>query len=160
KLGISIGMGTDTFPPDFLENMRTGVNLCRVVERDEGACSAADLYNAATLGGADALGRSDLGRLTAGAKADITIFDLTGFHLGQFIDPIQTMVLGGASCDFKAVIINGCIVMRDRQIPEVDLDAYRERAQTQFDRLKAKYPERTWRHLPLTEIFLPSFPYA
>lgn len=112
-----------------------------MVEQDETVCSAADLYTAATTGGADALGRSDLGRLAPGAKADITVFDFTGFHLGQFIDPIQTMILSGSGCDFRTVIINGRIVMQDRQIAGVNLDEYRHRAQAQFDRLKARYPD-------------------
>lgn len=159
KLGINIGLGTDTYPPDVIENMRQGVNLCRVIERDKAACSAADFYTAATLGGAAALRRDDLGRLAPGAKADITIFDLSGFHLGQFIDPIQTMVLSGSGRDFKTVIINGRVVMRDREIPGVDLKEMGLRAQAQFDKLRSTYPERTWRHPPVDEIFGPSFPY-
>ena len=159
KLGINIGLGTDTYPPDVIENMRQGVNLCRVIKRDKAACSAADFYTAATLGGAAALRRDDLGRLAPGAKADITIFDLSGFHLGQFIDPIQTMVLSGSGRDFKTVIINGRVVMRDREIPGVDLKEMGLRAQAQFDKLRSTYPERTWRHPPVDEIFGPSFPY-
>ncbi len=158
KLGIKIGLGTDTYPPDVIENMRQGAHLCRVVERDKAACSAADFYTAATLGGAAALRRDDLGRLAPGAKADITIFDLSGFHLGQFIDPIQTMVLSGSGRDFKTVIINGRVVMRDREIPGVDLKEMGLRAQAQYDKLKSTYPERTWRHPPVDEIFTPSFP--
>ena len=88
--------------------------------------SAADYYTAATIGGANALGRPDLGRLTPGALADITIFDLDGFHLGQFIDPIQTMVLSGSGRDFKTVIVNGRIVVRDRQIDGVDFAEMRD----------------------------------
>lgn len=159
RAGINIGLGTDTFPPDFVENMRQGVNLCRVMERDVTACSAADFYDVATLGGAAALRRPDLGRLAPGAKADITVFDLRGFHLGQFIDPIQTMVLAGSGRDFRTVIINGRTVMRDGQIPGVDLDELRDRAQSQFDRLIAKYPLRTWRHPPVEQIFRPSYAY-
>ena len=59
--GITIAMGTDTNPPDLVDNMRQGLNICRVVDGGETA-SAAEFYNAATLGGAKALGRSDIGR--------------------------------------------------------------------------------------------------
>jgi cytosine/adenosine deaminase-related metal-dependent hydrolase len=159
KRGINIGLGTDTYPPDIVENMRQGINLSRVIERDKSACSAAEFYTAATLGGAIALRRDDLGRLAPGAKADITLFDLSGFHLGQFIDPIQTMVLSGSGRDFRTVIIDGRVVMRDRQIAGVDLAEYRDRAQRQYDKLISTYPERTWRHPPVEEIFTPSFTY-
>ncbi|MGE0239402.1 MAG: amidohydrolase family protein [Parvibaculaceae bacterium] len=160
KKGISIGLGTDTFPPDMVENMRIGIGLCRVAESDVAACSSADFYNAATIVAADAIGRPDLGRLAVGAKADMTLFDLSAFELGQVIDPIQTMMLSGTGRDFKTAIVNGRTVMRDRQLPGIDLDDYRRRAQSQFDGLIAKYPMRTWRHPPVEEIFSPSFPFG
>ena len=56
-------------------NMHIGVMTARVAGGDM-RVSAADYYHAATIGGADAIGRPDLGRLTPGALADITIFDL------------------------------------------------------------------------------------
>lgn len=156
--GVNIGLGTDTFPPDMIENLCQGINLCRIVEQDPAVCSVSDLYIAATLGGAQALRRPDLGRLAVGAKADMTVFDLDGFHLGQFIDPIQTMVLGGSGRDFKIVIVNGRVVVEDRCINGVDLTALNEQAQRQYDKLRDSYPERTHRHPPAAEIFEPSFP--
>jgi hypothetical protein len=33
-----------------------------------------------------------------------------------------------------------------------------QRAQEQFDGLIAKYPERSWNHPPVSEIFPPSYP--
>ena len=158
RAGIRIGLGTDTFPPDMVENMRLGISLCRVAEGDVTACSSADFYNAATLVAADALGRPDLGRLAIGAKADMTLFDLSAFELGQVIDPIQTMMLSGTGRDFKTVIVNGRVVMLERHLPGIDLEQYRDRAQRQFDGLIAKYPMRTWRHPPVGEIFSPTFP--
>ena len=160
KKGVSIGLGTDTFPPDMVENMRIGIGLCRVAESDVAACSSADFYNAATIVAADAIGRPDLGRLAVGAKADMTLFDLSAFELGQVIDPIQTMMLSGTGRDFTTTIVNGRVVMRNRQLPGIDLEDYRRRAQLQFDGLIAKYPMRTWRHPPVEEIFTPSFPFG
>ncbi|WP_296737570.1 amidohydrolase family protein [Mesorhizobium sp.] len=159
RQGIPIGLGTDTFPPDMVENMRLGISLCRVAEHDVAACSAADFYNAATIVAADSLGRPDLGRLAVGAKADMTLFDLGAFELGQVIDPIQTMMLSGSGRDFRTVIVNGRVVMKDRELPGVDLRAYRDRAQKQFDGLIEKYPLRTWKHPLVSEIFHPSFDY-
>lgn len=130
--GVRIGLGTDTFPPDMVENMRLGVSLCRVAEHSVTACSSADFYDAATIHAADALGRPDLGRLSPGAKADMTLFDLSDFAIGQLIDPIQTMMLSGTGRDFHTSIINGRVVMHDRLLPGVDLDAWHARAQVQF----------------------------
>lgn len=158
RRGIKIGLGTDTFPPDMVENMRIGISLCRVAESDVAACSSADFYDAATVVAADAIGRPDLGRLAVGAKADMTLFDLSSFEMGQIIDPIQNMMLAGTGRDFKTVIVNGRVVMKDRQLPGIDLEEYNAKAQAQFERLIEKYPLRTWKHPPVEQIFSPSYP--
>ncbi len=157
-MGIRLGMGTDTAPPDMILNMQTGLLLCRVVERGADACRAEDFYDAATLGGAAALGRDDLGRLAPGAKADLTIFDLSSPELGQAIDPIQTMMISGAGRHFRSVVIDGRFVMEGGAIPGVDAAADAARAQAQFDRLIALYPRRTVGHPPVEEIFSASYP--
>jgi cytosine/adenosine deaminase-related metal-dependent hydrolase len=152
-LGINIGLGTDTYPPDMIENMKLGIQLCRVVERDPTACRAEDYYDAATLGGATALGREDLGRLRPGARADLIVFDLSDPRLGQVIDPIQTMMLSGSGRNVATVIIDGRFVMENYRIPGVDYDALAEQAQRQFDGLVALYPRRTFQHPPVNQIF-------
>lgn len=155
--GVRVGLGTDTFPPDILLNMHVGVMATRI--RTGGpTVSAADYYTAATIGGADALGRRDLGRLMPGALADITIFDLRGVHLGPLFDPIQTMVLSGTGRDFSTVIVDGRTVVSDGQIAGVDLPGFHARAQRQYEKLIASYPERTHLRPPVEEIFVPSFP--
>jgi cytosine/adenosine deaminase-related metal-dependent hydrolase len=155
--GINIGLGTDTYPPDIIRNMHVGVMVSRVMDSDMLACSAADYYNAATIGGADAIDRPDLGRLAPGAKADMTVFDLSGFHMGQFVDPIQTMVMNGTGRDFKTVIINGRIVVENRMIKGIDFGRLQKQAQSQFDKLRRSYPERTHLHPPEDKIHRPSF---
>jgi cytosine/adenosine deaminase-related metal-dependent hydrolase len=75
--GIVMAMATDTAPPDMVRAMDTGMVLTKAIARVKSAGSAADLYRAATIGGADFLGRDDLGRLAAGAQADLVVFDLT-----------------------------------------------------------------------------------
>jgi cytosine/adenosine deaminase-related metal-dependent hydrolase len=155
--GVNIGLGTDTHPPDFIQNMHAGVMLSRVMDGDM-QTRAADYYTAATVGGADALGRPDLGRLAPGALADIVVFDLSGLHLGPLVDPIQTLIMSGSGRDVRTVIVNGSVVMRERQIAGVDVDELREQAQRQYDTLRASYPERTHLHPPVEEIFAPAFP--
>jgi cytosine/adenosine deaminase-related metal-dependent hydrolase len=157
-MGLKLGLGTDTFPPDMVLNLQLGVMLCRVVERDAAAASAADLYDAATLGGAEALGRGDLGRLEAGAKADITVFDLSSFRMGQVIDPIQTMLLNGSGRDFKAVIVDGRFAVEDGRVPGMDEATLARQAQAQFEKLMDLYPVRTLSHPSPEEIFAPSYP--
>jgi len=157
-MGIRIGMGTDTYPPDMFLNMQVGLLVCRVLEHSVAAVRAEDLYDVATVGGADALGRPDLGRLQPGSKADLIVIGFDEPFLGQTIDPIQTLLLNGSSNVVDTVMINGRFVMENRVIPGVDDREYRRRAQAQFDGLIAKYPLRTLGHPPVSEIFSSSYP--
>lgn len=158
EMGLRIGMGTDTSPPDMIMNLQVGMILARVTAGTVGAVRSEDYYDAATIGGADALGRPDLGRLQPGSRADITVFDLDRPHLGQIIDPIQTMLLAGHGRDFSTVIIDGRFAMQDRSIPGIDEAADKKRAQAQFEGVMARYPERTLGHPPMGEIFSSSYP--
>jgi cytosine/adenosine deaminase-related metal-dependent hydrolase len=158
RRGLRIGLGTDTWPPDMVLNMQLGLMLGRVMDGDPATTRAADLYDAATVGGADALGRPDLGRLRAGAAADVVVFDLGHDRIGQTIDPIQTLLIGGAGRDVRHVIVAGRDVVVDGQIPGLDMAAASARAQAQFDGLVARYPERTWGHPPVGDIFASSYP--
>ena len=156
-LGITIGMGTDTHPPDMVLNMQLGLLLARVAEADAQSVRAEDLYDAATLGGAKALGREDLGRLAPGARADLTVIDLDAPEMGQVIDPIQTLMLNGSGREIGTVVVDGRFVMKDGRIPGIDERAMRTQAQAQFDRMAAQYPDRTHSHPPLDEIFSSSY---
>lgn len=153
-MGLNVGMGTDTWPPDMILNMAFGMTTARIAEGLVSIRSEA-LFDAATLGGARALGRDDLGRLAPGAQADIAVIDLTAAL--QTPDPVQTLLTSCSGRDVRDVWIDGRRVMRDREIPGVDTASDRARAQAQLDRLVAKYPDRTLGHPPLSEIFLPSY---
>ena len=156
-MGLNIAMGTDTAPPDMVMNLQTGMILSRTIAGNVGAVRSEDYYDAATIGGANALRRPDLGRLQPGSRADITVFAFDRPHSGQVIDPIQTMMLTGHGRDFVAVVIDGRFVMENRAIPGQDEAADNLRAQKQFEGVMARYPERTLGHPPMSEIFSSSY---
>ncbi|MDX3974162.1 amidohydrolase family protein [Shinella sp.] len=155
---IRLALGTDTAPPDMVLNMQVGMLVNRVLDRSVTTVRSEDYFDAATVGGADALGRPDLGRLQPGARADIVVFDLSTPDVGPVIDPIQTLMLTGSGRDVRSVFIDGRPVMENRIIPGVDFDAYGRQAQRQFDAMTAKYPDRTVHHPPISEIFSSAYP--
>lgn len=158
KLGVNIGMATDTSPPDMLMNLLMGLVACRISEKASDVVLSKDFYDAATLGGAKALGRTDIGRLAAGAKADIAVFRLDDPYMTPTVDPITTLVLGGSGKVTQAVFVDGRLSMLDGKLAGFDIRAAREQAQRQFEGLIAKYPDRSWQHPPVSEIFSPSYP--
>lgn len=158
RRGIRMAMGTDTFPPDFFQNIRTASILSRVLTGEVKDSTYADMFRAATLGGAQFLRRPDLGRLAPGAKADIIAIDLSGFHMGNVEDPIRTMFVSGSGRDVKLTIINGRIVMQGREIPGISFAELQQKGLAYFTKLRASYMQRDYQKLPENEIFKPSFP--
>ena len=76
RAGVNMGLGTDTAPHNLVEEMRKAAVLARIAARDISTVTTGDLLHAATVGGANALMRDDLGRIAAGKKADLVLVDM------------------------------------------------------------------------------------
>ena len=130
--GVNLALGSDTYPRDLIMQMRIASYFGKVISHNLFAAPAAEVFEAATLGGARALGRDDLGRLAPGAKADILVIDLATrdtLRFGPVRDPIKALVECGIGDDVVTVIVDGVVRMRERVIPGVDLAAVRAQAQ-------------------------------
>ena len=157
RAGVNIALGSDSFPPDLIRGMDYGNNVMKLIDGQKSAGAAADYFRAATLGGARALGRDDLGRLAPGALADLIIVDLSHLRTGPIDDPIRTLLMNAGGAFVRTVVINGRTVVRDGQIPGVDFVALKAAGQAYFDKMKAAYPERDYLRRPVKELFPPSF---
>ena len=71
KAGINVGIGTDCHPHNMLEEMREAAILVARHRAAHVFRDTADVFDAATIDGAKALLRDDIGRLDVGTKADI-----------------------------------------------------------------------------------------
>ena len=158
--GINIAMGTDTFPADMLDQLRQGLNIARVKEGSAERTRILDLYNAATLGGAQALGRDDLGRLAAGARADITVFRLGAFHQGPFFDPLKNLVTAGRGDDCIASYIDGRCVMQGGQVVGIDYAALQRQADALFEKQMRHHSDRAFGNPPWRTLFHSAIPFA
>ncbi len=144
EAGINIALGSDTYPRDMIMQMRTASYFGKVMSANLKAATAAEVFAAATLGGARALGRDDLGRLAPGAKADLVIIDPTGggtLRWGPVRDPIKSLVECGIGDDVETVIVDGVVRLENRRIPGVDLAAVRARAQVAGEDVWARLQE-------------------
>ncbi len=73
----------------------------------------------ATLGGAQALGRSDCGSLEIGKRADVAIWDVTGVESAGSWDPAALLLAGPNKV--RDLFVEGRQVVRDGQITTIDL---------------------------------------
>jgi 5-methylthioadenosine/S-adenosylhomocysteine deaminase len=142
--GVNIALGSDTYPRDMIMQMRTASYFGKVMSGDLGAATAGEVFAAATLGGARALGRDDLGRLAPGAKADLIIVDVAGrdtLRWGPVRDPIKSLVECGIADDVETVLVDGVMRMENGRIPGVDLSDVRARAQAAGEEVWARLEE-------------------
>ena len=158
RMGVNMALGTDAFPMDMIMEIRHAAIMGKVAERDPLAVTARDVFNAATLGGAKALGREDLGRLAPGAKADIVIVDLTGLHVGLIDDPIKTLVYMASQRDIETVIVDGRVVVEEGRVPGVDGEELARRANEVNQRQKIAFVRQNPMGLSAEDFFPPSFP--
>lgn len=156
--GLNLSLGSDSFPPDLIRGIDTGVSVAKVQNGDTSAGDLAGYVDAATIGGARALHRPDLGRIRVGAQADLTAFRLDDVRIGAVEDPLRTLVLNGSARDACLTMVAGRVVMRDGEIDGVDLPAVRADTQVLFAKMRAAYPARDHRSGSIDELFPPVFP--
>ena len=90
--------------------------------------TARDALGIATRGGAQVLGRSDIGHLAVGMCADLALFDLDtlGFAGGAVHDPVGSLLLC-ASTQADYTVVNGRVVVRNGQLATLELGPLVER---------------------------------
>jgi len=123
--GIVVGIGTDGSASnnnvDMFGEMNTAAKIHKVDRMDPTAMSAATTLHTATLGGAAVLGADGyIGSLEAGKKADCIVLDLNQPHLTPIYHPVSHLVYAARGSDVIHSVINGRVVMRDRQLLTLD----------------------------------------
>ena len=90
--------------------------------------TARDVLALATRGGAEVLGRGDIGQIAVGRCADLALFDLDtlDFAGGAVHDPVGALLLC-ASPKARHTVVNGRVVVRDGRLATVDLPRLLER---------------------------------
>ena len=118
--GINLCLGTDTAPQSMIEAMRWASLLGKIMHRQAGRATAGDVFNAATLAGATALKRPDLGRISVGAKADLLFWSQSKLFMAPLRDPVRNLVSSAQAEDLDSVMIDGRWVMRGGRLLTVD----------------------------------------
>jgi cytosine/adenosine deaminase-related metal-dependent hydrolase len=121
--GITMSLGTDTSPQSLIEGMRWAAVMSKVVERDTRATTAAHVFDAATLGGARALGRDDLGRIAAGARADLVLWKGRSWGMTPLRDPVRNIVYNATAEDVDRVWVDGRPVVTGGRVLAADEEA-------------------------------------
>jgi 5-methylthioadenosine/S-adenosylhomocysteine deaminase len=111
--GATVGFGTDCAPHNLVEELRLAMHAGRIMSTDIHSIDTAGVFHAATVGGAMALGRDDLGRLATGACADIVLVDLAHPQMAPARDPLRSFIFHAADRAVRTVLVGGNVVLRD-----------------------------------------------
>lgn len=143
KQGINVGLGADGAPCnnnlDIFVELRLAA-LIHLPRTGPTSLSAMQVLELATLNGAKALGlEGEVGVLQEGAKADVITVDLSQAHsTPRSDDPVSTLVYSAQGSDVRDVIVDGQVLMRQRQLLKVDERQILESARLHANRLISK----------------------
>ena len=122
--GVPVGLGVDGSASNdgahMLGEARQALLLQRV-GHGPAAMTAREALEIATLGGAQVLGRDDIGALAPGMSADLVAFDLRGVtHAGAGHDPVAALVFCH-SVNAALSVIDGRVRVREGRLVDVEL---------------------------------------
>jgi len=139
EAGVRLSLATDgaasNNSQDMIEALKFGALLQKVVHQDSTVVTAPEILRMATVGGADALHRPDLGSLEPGKQADFFLFDPRHPKSTPLHDPISTLVYTGSEHNVVTTVAAGRIVLEDGVITSVNEGELLAQAQAAADRL-------------------------
>jgi len=130
--GVTVGLGTDgaaSYTYDLFEVMKMAAMLQKVKHLDAEVLTAEDALEMATVDGARVLGLGDqVGSLEPGKRADIILVDFQQPHLMLAHQIVSKLVYSARGHDVATSIIDGQVVMENRQVLTMDEAAVLNRA--------------------------------
>jgi 5-methylthioadenosine/S-adenosylhomocysteine deaminase len=160
RSGVNMGVGTDTYPHNMLDELRLVSYLARTQAGEPRTMNSTDLFNAATIGGAKALGRDDIGRLAQGCRADIVLVDMTHPMMRPTHDPVRSLIYAAGDRAIRTVIVDGERVVDDGKVLTMDYPAAAAALHEAQARVKANVPNLDWDHRSAEAISPLTFPSA
>ncbi|WP_333816577.1 8-oxoguanine deaminase [Tabrizicola sp.] len=127
--GVKVGLGVDGSASNDAGNLVAEVRMAMLLQRvarGADAMSAREVLEIATLGGAQVLGREDLGSLEPGKRADLAVWDMRGVEAAGSWDPVAALVLCGPT-RVRHLVVEGRQVVREGQMQTLDLPRVLER---------------------------------
>lgn len=125
EMEIAVGLGTDGAASnntlDLFSDMRACAMMHKLNSLDSSAASAREIVKMTAINGAKVLGmEKEIGSLEAGKKADIITINLNKPHLTPIYDPYSHLVYCVNGGDVENSVVNGKIIMRNREVKTLD----------------------------------------
>jgi 5-methylthioadenosine/S-adenosylhomocysteine deaminase len=123
--GVTVGLGTDGAASnndlDMFEAMRQAALLHKLQTGDPRAIPAPTALAMATIDGAKALGLDRvIGSLEPGKRGDVIAVSMATARHTPMYDPVSHLVYVTRGDDVRTTVVNGRVLMRDRQVLTLD----------------------------------------
>lgn len=118
KVGLAVDGSASNDGGDLLAECRMGMLVARGAG-GPGAMSPREALRVATRGGAECLGRDDVGSIEVGKRADIALFGVDDLAHAGAADPVASLVLC-ASRGVRHLLVEGRLVVRDHRLTGID----------------------------------------
>ncbi|MBI3207733.1 MAG: amidohydrolase family protein [Candidatus Solibacter usitatus] len=134
-LGIAMGLGTDGFAgsnndANLFEEMDLAAKLQKVTTLDPTTMPALRVLEMATITGARALGLDkEIGSIEAGKRADMIAVRLDAPHAIPMYSVVSQMVYALKGSDVNDVMVNGKLIVKDRNVLTLDAKAILAKAE-------------------------------
>lgn len=136
--GATVMLGSDGVAPDrsydMFRHMFQAMRYHRAAWRDANVLPAGKVLEMVTIDAARALGMErEIGSLEPGKKADIILVDIFRPHMVPMNMPLYRVAYFANGNDVSTVLVNGCVLMRDRRVLSVNEEDVLNLAQRESD---------------------------
>ncbi|MDI3423305.1 amidohydrolase [Streptomyces luteolus] len=147
RLGIPVGLATDGAASNNTLDVWEAMTLTALVQKqstgDPAWLTARQALHHATLQSAHAVGLGDtVGSLAPGRRADLILVDLSGPHTRPVHDLAATLVHSARSADVTTTIVDGKVLMRDRELLTLDVPRIAAQLEERLPELTRRAPGR------------------
>lgn len=158
RAGVTVGLGTDTYPHTMLDELRLAAYLARTVAGTPRTLTTTDLVDAVTTGPARLLRRDDIGRLAPGCRADLVLVDITHPAMRPSHDPMRALIYAADDRAIRQVWVDGRKVVENGQVLTMDYPAAAAALDEAQRRIVERAPDLDWAGRPVDAIARPTFP--
>ena len=140
--GLRIGLGTDGPMSgntlSTMDELNQVAKIHKLVNKDRAAMPPINVIEMATIGAARALHMEDtIGSLEVGKRADIIVVDTKAPNMVPVYNPYSALVYSAYATNVKHTIVDGKVLMKDRQMLTVNEDKIRLEAQQFAEKVRA-----------------------
>lgn len=137
--GVTVALGTDGpashNSQDLLETMKVAALLAKVSTGQANALGPLQVLHMVTTAGAKFLGRADVGQISPGFKADVTLVNLNTARSMPVHRPESALIYNANGADVHTVIVDGQILLDAGRVTMLDEAALLEECRTAARRL-------------------------